>query len=216
MNKTVTCLTALLFSATLFSCGGSDKKEETTAKKTAAAKKDSTSKITPANIKKPPIINITDTVSPRMTVVYLKDSAATFERISLKLGQIYGVKLAQVFKQNKIRMVGQPMAWYKTTKAPYFFEAGIPVNKKPAKLAKGIFVRDMGADSVTVAHFYGPYDMMAQGYDAVKERMKDMRRKAKAAPYEIYVSDPIDKNGKMLDAYKVRTDIVFPAYGFKP
>ncbi len=213
MNKTITGLTALLFAVSLLSCGGGDKKEEATTKKAAPAKKDSTSKTTPASTKKPPIINITDTVSPKMTVVYIKDSAATFERISLKLGQIYGVKLAQVFKQNKIKMVGQPMAWYKTTKAPYFFEAGIPVNKKPAKLSKGIFVRDMGADSVTVAHFYGPYDMMTQGYDAVKERMKDMRRKTKAAPYEIYVSDPLDKNGKMLDPYKVRTDIVFPFSG---
>ena len=213
MKKTIITIGITIFLFTLLSCGGSDKKTETTDKKTVPVKKDSTSKSVTTSTKKPPIINITDTVSPRMTVVYIKDSAATFERISIKLGQIYGVKLAQVFKQNKIKMAGQPMAWYKTTKAPYFFEAGIPVNKKPSKLSKGVFVRDMSADSVTVAHFYGPYDMINQGYDAVKERIKDIKRKPKASPYEIYVSDPIEKNGKMRDPYRVRTDIVFPVYG---
>ena len=213
MKKTIITIGIAISLITLLSCGGIDKKTETTDKKTVPVKKDSTSKPVTTSTKKPPIINITDTVSPRMTVVYIKDSAATFERISIKLGQIYGVKLAQVFKQNKIKMAGQPMAWYKTTKAPYFFEAGIPVNKKPSKLSKGVFVRDMSADSVTVAHFYGPYDMINQGYDAVKERIKEIKRKAKAPPYEIYVSDPIDKNGKMLDPYRVRTDIVFPVYG---
>ncbi len=29
-------------------------------------------------------------------------------------------------------------------------------------------------------------------------------------PYEIYVGDPIDANGKPIDPYSVRTDIVFP------
>lgn len=213
MKKTIITISTAMLLATLISCGGSDKKAAPTDKKPTPAKKDSATKPVPVSTKKPPIINITDTVSPKMSVVYMKDSAATFERISIKLGQIYGVKLAQVFKQNKIKMAGQPMAWYKSTKAPYFFEAGIPVNKKPTKLSKGVFVRDLTADSVTVAHFYGPYDMISQGYDAVKERIKDQKRKSKAAPFEIYVTDPIDKNGKMLDPYRVRTDIVFPVYG---
>ena len=107
-------------------------------------------------------------------------------------------------------MAGAPMAWYNTMKAPYFFEAGIPVNKKPAKLPAGVFVREMGNDSAVVAHFYGPYNLLSQGYDAVKERMKDEKKKSSAAPYEIYVGNPMDKNGKMIDPYKVRTDIVFP------
>ncbi|MBL0183116.1 MAG: GyrI-like domain-containing protein [Chitinophagaceae bacterium] len=98
----------------------------------------------------------------------------------------------------------------KVTKAPFFFEAGIQVNKRPGKLSKGVQVRELEAGTVVVAHFYGPYNMMPQGYDAIKEWMKFNKKSAAGAPYEIYVSDPIDKNGKPLDPYKVQTDIVFP------
>lgn len=156
------------------------------------------------------IINIVDTVSPKRLVLYMKDSAKTFERISLKLGTIYGVKLAEVLKKNNIKMAGAPMAWYKSQKAPYFFEAGVPINKKPAKLPKNVFIKEMGADSVMMAHFYGPYELLGQGYDAIKERMKEEKKSARGTPYEIYIGDPVDANGKPIDPYKVRTDIIFP------
>lgn len=161
---------------------------------------------------KPAIINIFDSLAPKRIVLYMKDSAKTFERISLKLGTIYGVKLAEVLKKNGLKMTGAPMAWYKSQKAPYFFEAGVPVNKKPAKLPANVFVKETGADSVTMAHFYGPYNLLGQGYDAIKERLKDENKTASAAPYEIYIDDPVDKKGKPVDPYKIRTDIVFPRH----
>lgn len=158
------------------------------------------------------IINIIDTVSPKRIVLYMKDSAKTFDRIGLKLGTIYGVKLGEVLKKNGLKMTGAPMAWYKSQKAPYFFEAGVPVNKKPARLPANVFVREMNTDSITTAHFYGPFNLLTQGYDALKERLKDEKKTASGAPYEIYVDDPIDKNGKPVDPYKIRTDIVFPRH----
>jgi effector-binding domain-containing protein len=160
--------------------------------------------------KKPPILNIVDTVSVKMIVVCMKDSAANYNRIALKLSQIYGAKLAEVFKKNKIRQAGAPMAWYKSYKAPYFFEAGIPVDKRPTKLPRGVFVKETKADSVVLAHFFGPYDLIPKGYDAIKEWIKDNNKPALGFPYEVYVSDPIDKKGKPVDPYKVQTDIVFP------
>ncbi|HMU11617.1 MAG TPA: GyrI-like domain-containing protein, partial [Ferruginibacter sp.] len=71
-------------------------------------------------------------------------------------------------------------------------------------------VRELPAGSVVVAHFFGPYDLMSQGYDAIKEWMKMNKKSSAGAPYEIYMTDPVDKNGKPLDPYKVQTDIVFP------
>ena len=135
-------------------CNNSDKKspevKADTAKPVVAIDK-RVEKTTPDN--KPAIINIQDTIAPKRIVVYIKDSAATFNRIALKLGQIYGVKLAECFKKNAIKSTGQPMAWYITRKAPYFFEAGIPVNKKPSKLPPGVKVRELRADSVVIAGF---------------------------------------------------------------
>ena len=48
------------------------------------------------------------------------------------------------------------------------------------------------------------------GHDAIKEYMKDNKKVAAGAPYEIYITDPIDKEGKAVDPYKIQTDIVFP------
>jgi len=195
----------------LCACGGADKKTPEAKKDSLPAKKDT--KPQPKveiSAKKPPIINIVDTVQPKRIIVYMKDSAATFERISMKLGQIYGTKLTEVFKKNSLKVAGAPMAWFSTSKAPYFFEAGMPVNKKPTKLTAGVKVREIGPDSVVLAHFFGPYDLMNVGYDALREWLKDHKKTQKAPPYEFYISDPIDKKGKAVDPYKVQTDIIFP------
>jgi hypothetical protein len=40
--------------------------------------------------------------------------------------------------------------------------------------------------------------------------MKDNKKMAAGAPFEMYVTDPVDKNGKPVDPYKVQTDIIFP------
>ncbi len=159
---------------------------------------------------RPPIINIIDTIAVKYTVLYIKDSAAGSQGISQKLAKIYGVKLAELIKKQKLTVTGPPIAWYKTTKAPFFFEAGLPVNKKPATLPKGIFVKTIGGDSASIAHFYGPYSLTNMGYDALADWVKSNKQKRNGAPYEIYVTEPISKDGKSIDPYKTQTDIVYP------
>lgn len=193
----------------LQSCGNND---TTTAGKTAAADSPKTATApvtTAAPAEKPAIINIIDTISPKRIVICFKDSAATMDRVGPKLGLNYG-KLGEILKKNNLKPDGAPMAWYKSEKAPYFFEAGIPVTKKPAKLSGGAYVKELAADSAVIAHFYGPYTLLSQGYTAIKDWLKDAKKKSTAAPFEIYIGDPIDSTGKMIDPYKVRTDIVFP------
>lgn len=208
MKVTSRLLNGILITALLLamSCNNNQpEKKITDEPKTEAP----TAKVPVAETKRGPVINIGDTLSIKCMVLTMKDSAATIERISLKLGEIYGVKLAAVIKKNNLKMTGALMAWYKGRQAPYFFEAGIPVDKKPAKLPAGIYIKQIGTDSVVVAHFYGPYDLLPQAYDALENWIKDHKKKAKGAPYEIYVEDPIDATGKAKDPYKVQTDIVF-------
>lgn len=157
-----------------------------------------------------PIINVVDTVAPKYIVLYIKDSAATSERISQKLAKAYGVKLPEAAKKNKIKITGAPMAWYRSNKSPFFFEAGVPVDKKPAKLPKGVFVKTIGGEPALIAHFFGPYSSTFVGYEVLTEWLKDRKKSRSGTPYEVYVTDPMDKDGKMLDPYKVQTDIVFP------
>ena len=156
-----------------------------------------------------PVINILDTVSTKQLVLCIRDSAANSSRISMKLSQIYGVKLAAAIKKNHLKITGPPMAWYKSQQAPFFFEAGFPVDKIPAQLPAGIFIKQIGTDSVVVAHFYGPYDLTSQAYAALQDWMKDHKKKQLQPPYEIYVDDPLEKNGQLKDPYKVQTDVVY-------
>ncbi len=200
---------ASLLLITVNACNNSnDKKTTTDIKKDTVEKKAAIpeKRITPP---KAPVINITDTVSIKQLVLCMKDSAANSERIGIKLAAIYGVKLGAVIKKNKLKVTGAPIAWYKSEKAPFFFEAGLPVNKKPAKLPKGVSLKQIGTDSVVVAHFYGPYELTPQGYTALQDWIKDHKKKIILPPYEVYVGDPMDKDGKLIDPYKVQTDIIF-------
>lgn len=206
---------AVLYAAVIVtaSCNGTaDKKTDTPEKDStkSTAKKEEKEAAPEVKYQRPPIVNIVDTLAPKRTIIYCKDSAATFERIGLKLGDIYGGKLAAYIEKNKLKMAGAPMAWYKKQKAPYFFEAGIPVNKKGNKEVAGVQVRELAAGKAVIAHFYGPFELLPQGYDAIKEYIKDNKKVAAGAPYEIYLSDPIDKDGKPVDPYKIQTDIIFP------
>ncbi len=199
----IVCLS--LFAA----CG--DHKEE---KKEVPEKKKDTAvaeeKKPEAETQRAPIINIMDTLSLKYLVMSMKDSAANAARINLKLAEILGFKLANVIKKNGQKVTGKPIAWYTSTKAPYFFEAGLPVDKKPAKQPSNVYVREIGIDSVVVAHFYGPYELLPQAYEALTDWMKSHKKTIKGKPYEIYVDDPMDKDGKLKDPYKVQTDVVFP------
>lgn len=200
----------LLLSFVLFSCKDKkpappkpDEPKIIVRKDTAKLKKEE-------QPKRSPIINVVDTVAPKYMVLYIKDSAASSERISQKLATAYGVKLPDAMKKNKIKAAGPPMAWYRSSKAPFFFEAGIPVDKKPARLPKGIFVKNIGGEPALIAHFFGPYSSTFVGYEVLTEWLKDRKKTRSSLPYEVYVTDPMDKDGKMLDPYKVQTDIVFP------
>lgn len=169
-----------------------------------------------ANLKKevqpsrPPIINIEDTIAPKYIVLYVKDTASSSERISQKLAKIFEEKLPEFINKNKLNIAGPPIAWYKTSKPPFFFEAGLPVDKRPAKLPKGILIKNIGGDSAVIAHFYGPYSSTFMAYEALSDWLKDHRKKTAGFPYELYVTDPTGKDGKLIDPYKVQTDIVFP------
>ncbi|MBC7887512.1 MAG: GyrI-like domain-containing protein [Ferruginibacter sp.] len=206
--KENTCLIpGLIITAILFVTGCNDNQSE--KKITEDSTKTTRASEPVAETKRGPVINIGDTVSLKQVVITMKDSAATMQGVSTKLGEIYGVKLAAIIKKNNLQITGAPVAWYKGRQAPYFFEAGIPVNKKPAKLPAGTYIKQIGIDSIVVAHFYGPYDLIPQAYDALTEWLKDHKKKVKGVPYEVYISDPLDEAGKPKDPYKVQTDIVF-------
>jgi effector-binding domain-containing protein len=215
VNTKIVFNTAILFTAILLGSCGDDKKKDPPKPEKGRIKTE-VKKEAETKSQRPPIINIVDTTASKMTVIYSSDSAATFDRIGLKLGKIYGTKLQEYIKKNNLQTAGAPMAWYKKQpagsdgKAPFFFEAGIPVNKAGSKPVKGVQIRQLGACKALIVHFFGPFELLPQGYDAIKEWMKENKKTLAGPSYEIYITDPIDKNGKQVDPYKIQTDIVFP------
>ena len=213
MNKKISFYVLLVFAGiTINACSNNSNNEKDKIVKDTVKPigKKEPEKAAAIKYERPPIVNIVDTLAPKRIVAFYGDSAAVFERIGMKLGNIYAVTLAEYIKKNNLKMTGAPMAWYLKQKPPYFFEAGVPVNKAGTKAVKGVQIREMKAEKVVVAHFYGPFELLQQGYDAIKEFIKDNKYVANGKPYEIYISDPIDKNGKPVDPYKIQTDIVFP------
>ncbi len=210
-SKLKTYIIVFVTTAAVLACNNKDDKSKPNSKDSSKINvKKETKKEPETTYKRPPIINIVDTLVPKRTIIFIKDSAANFERISLKLANIYGTKLPEYIKKNNLKTAGAPIAWYKKQKASYFFEAGVPVNKKGVKAVAAVQIRDMAAGKAVIAHFFGPFNLLPQGYDAIKEFMKDNKKVAAGAPYEIYITDPIDKDGKPVDPYKIQTDIVFP------
>lgn len=201
-----------LISFSFFACGGNNDKPNGKTKNDSVKTTvhvDTTKKAETKN-ERPPIVNIVDTIVPKRTVIYAKDSAAAFDGISIKLSNIYGNKLGVYIKKNNLKMAGAPMAWYTKQKPPYFFEAGLPVNKAGTKQVAGVAVKEMLAGKAIIAHFYGPFNLLPLGYDAIREYIKDNKLTANGMAYEVYLSDPFDKDGKPVDPYKIQTDIVFP------
>ncbi len=140
----------------------------------------------------------------------MKDSASSSEGIGVKMANIYRTILPEIIKAQKIQQSGPRMAWYRTSSPPFFFEAGLPVNKKPGKLPKNVYIKSIESDSAVVAHFYGPYSQTFQAYEALKDWMKSYKKRASAPPFEVYIDNMYDSDGKQKDPYRVRTDIVFP------
>ncbi len=159
---------------------------------------------------KGPIINIIDTVEAKLIVFCMKDSSSTSVGLSAKLSNLYNKKIPEAITAAKLKQIGHPIAWYKSQKAPFFFEVGIPVAKEPAKMPKGFFIKKTGGDSALIAHFFGPNVMSSVGYDAITEMLKEKNRKKSALAYEIYIDNPFELKKGKIDAYKQQTDIVFP------
>lgn len=161
-------------------------------------------------LQKGPVINIADTTELKKIVLTVKDSAATSAGMSIKLNNIYNKVLPEAARAGNVKITGQPMAWYNTQKAYYIFEAGLPIDKAPAKPIKGIKIKRTGGDSALVAHFFGPYELTAAGYEALNDMLKERHKKRASPAYEIYIKNPFAPTNEKTDPYKWQTDIVMP------
>lgn len=142
------------------------------------------------------------TVQP-MIVLAIRDTAKTMADIGPVLGRDYG-EIGQVMGSNGLKFSGPVMAWYHTNTQPFILEAGVPVDKKPAKVEGRVYVKEIGSAKAVVVHFWGPYELTGQAYSKVAEWLTKNKKKPMGAPYDVYITDPTTVS----DPYQVQTDIV--------
>jgi effector-binding domain-containing protein len=213
MKKILSTLFSATIICTFASCSGNDAKTENATTKNT----DTTTEVEAVETTqtKGPIINIQDSTEVSQTVLCLKDSSTTIEGMYQKLSNIYNVKLQETIKAGKLNVMGSPMAWQTIEKDAYFFEAGIPVDKAPSKMGKGMYMKNTGSDSAVVAHFWGPLNLTKSAYDALAEKLTDAGKTKSNASYEIYKGDFFPSNNAAVDFYKLQTDIITPFKGYK-
>lgn len=202
--KCILFILGIAISLTQGSCKANKEKENDTGPSVKKVK------ISKPVVKKAPIINIIDTVEIKRNLLCVKDSAATNEILIAKLTDIFTNKLPAVISAGKLKIMGAPVVWYQSKKAPYFFQAGLPVDKAPVKISKGLFMMKTGSDSAYLAHFFGPNELTGLGYDALTDMLKENKKRKTSSAYEIYIDNKFLEGNKKKDPYKLQTDIVMP------
>ena len=181
-------------------------KEQSNNLNAQIVRKDST--IKDVVFQKAPIINLEQVLLTRQYIIYKKDSANSSGNISSKMRKHTDVELPELIKKMKVEKIGAPMAWFLTESAPFYFETGVEVNKKPTNVPKPYKLRIIEPGKAIVAHYYGPYSNTIMAYEVLNDWLKTNKKQKIAGPYEVYVDSPFDEKGKAKDPYKVQTDII--------
>jgi effector-binding domain-containing protein len=145
------------------------------------------------------------TVFEAMQIMSVR-STCTPAQIGATLGKLYGEIGAAMTKQ-KIKQAGPVMAVYHLYSSEKVeLEAAVPCSKK-GKNDGNVIARDMPKTNVLMVDYYGPYDMgMKAAHDQIHEYAKAQGKEFSAAPWEVYVSDPMSEK----DPSKLLTKIYYP------
>jgi effector-binding domain-containing protein len=106
-----------------------------------------------------------------------------------------------------IDMTGRPVAVYhKLGEEQVVLEMGIPVNEK-IPVAGRVQYKTMPGGDNAVANYYGAYDTLEDGHNAIQQWLIRYRRKVTGYPWEMFVTDPAAEP----DPNKWLTRIYYPA-----
>lgn len=150
-------------------------------------------------------VTVEETTVKEQVFMVMKDTAASEKEVGAKLGVMYE-KIMSCSKKCGMEMTGAPTAWYNSNKAPFIFEAGAPFTGSCSKPDKGIYSKKINAGKALVAHYFGAYEKIQSGYDAVMQYAIDKKINLGTAAWEVYITDPMTEK----DTAKWQTDIYFP------
>lgn len=152
-----------------------------------------------------PALKIEATTSSDMVALTVK-SSCTPDKMSEALGNCYA-EIVGFMTKNKLKQTSPVFAIYTKYGADGVeFEAGIPVDKIPAKLEGNVTKLEMKAGNIIMAHHYGSYESTEASHAAVDEWAKANGKTITGNPWEVYVTDPSTEP----DMNKWYTQICYP------
>ncbi len=138
------------------------------------------------------------------TYISITDSCK-WNDISKKMSGLYKDLMVFVARSD-LSMTNRPIAIYhQVDDKQVVFEVGIPVDKEVQGAGK-IQCKTMPAGNNVVADYYGSYDTLEDGHNAIQQWLERYRRTLRGYPWEIYVTDPTTEQ----DPNKWLTRIFYP------
>ena len=120
--------------------------------------------------------------------ISIMDSCALGD-VSQRLNELYNELLVFGVKSG-VAITTRPIAIYHRFNENWaVFEAGIPVADN-LPVSGHILYKTMPESNQVVAEYYGSYDTLEDGHNAVQQWLMRYRRKLSGYPWEMYVTDP--------------------------
>jgi effector-binding domain-containing protein len=149
-------------------------------------------------------IEIEQTAITDMKILFITDTAITTSNIKDVWGKGYE-EIMLFIHQNGLEPK-KFLAWYKTYQQPWLMDVAAEVNEIPQELSGRIHSKVIPGGEVVIAHMWGPYNQVGKAYSAIEQWLKTNNRKAKSAPFEVYVNDP----NTVKSPAEIQTDIYQP------
>ncbi len=138
------------------------------------------------------------------TYISIIDSCA-WEHVSLRMGGLYE-ELNAFIATSGITTINKPIAIYHQLSAgKVVYELGIPVNEEVQPTGR-IQKKIMRGGNNVVADYYGPYDTLEDGHNAVQQWLIRYGRRINGYPWEMYVINIATES----DPHKWLTRIFYP------
>ncbi len=136
--------------------------------------------------------------------ISITDSCA-WKDVSAHMKSLYNELLIFMAKSG-ITVTNRPITIYhKLSEKKVVYEVGIPIDGEVVPTGR-IQEKTMQAGNNVVADYYGSYDTLEDGHNAIQQWLMRYRRKVTGYPWEMYVTDPAIET----DPNKWLTRIFYP------
>ena len=132
--------------------------------------------------------------------------SCSLENVPQRIIELYN-ELLIFGVRSGIDVTARPVAIYqRLDEKQTVFEVGIPVVEITAPVSERIRHRTSPASDHVVANYFGSYDTLEDGHNAIQQWLIRYRRKLAGYPWEMFVTDPINES----DPNKWLTKIYYP------